>query len=591
MSENYIKFEEQKKTLIDALRLLEDKNKCMVSRCTGFGKTYIAVELINYFKNVLYVYPAKIIKATVEERYNEIDLETSEVKELLTDKCDMITYNKISRMSISETKEISHKKYDLIIFDECHKMGGNKCMINIMRILNNCKKYTKYIGLTATPIRTDGIDISSIFFNNTNVYPYNLIDAINDGIIQMPNYVYCKYDAKLPQKFKDTMLNINNKYTNKDDTRYGVIKRKIFEIMSLDQIKMSDVIGEYCTKYVPDTNCMKFLVFFSSIKQMDEDFDDVISWFQDAFTDHSVEILRISSKNKEESEDVAERLNKLTVKDKTIYLIGSIDMLNLGYHVEKTGIVMYRGTSSNIIYSQQFGRTLSAGESTPELVFDVVDNIHRKAIYELRPDNYKRRNGMYLTNFELDKYNNLVMYDIDNYEWVKTFYHMLDDGTIVDDNGVPTNLIYDPKTSNIYEKRDNKLSDSKDPNRISKECLNPVGNVATDKEILAKIEAEVLAQQCKWVLEAHFRSWCFNQNILYPLSKKELEKFYNKDKSEFYNWFKGLLRRKKIKYPINNVKELLYIGKGSDYLDTSFEICAAKKDIAVSKVLEVLGIA
>ena len=56
----------------------------------------------------------------------------------------------------------------------------------------------------------------------------------------------------------------------------------------------------------------------------------------------------------------------------------------MGYHVNNlSGIGMYRGTSSGIIFAQQLGRVLSSGSSKPAVVFDFVDNIHRESMYQV----------------------------------------------------------------------------------------------------------------------------------------------------------------------------------------------------------------
>ena len=107
----------------------------------------------------------------------------------------------------------------------------------------------------------------------------------------------------------------------------------------------------------------------------------VEGWFQAAYPKHSIKTLTINSKDKESSENVHE-LDKLVRRKNGIDLIFCIDMLNMGYHVnDLTGIVMYRGTSSSTIYIQQLGRALSTGSENACIVFDVVDNLHRKAVY------------------------------------------------------------------------------------------------------------------------------------------------------------------------------------------------------------------
>lgn len=91
----------------------------------------------------------------------------------------------------------------------------------------------------------------------------------------------------------------------------------------------------------------------------------------------------MSSENEKTKENI-NHLKDLTHEENTIDLIYSCNMLNMGYHIDDlTGIVMYRMTSSNIIYAQQLGRINNSGISKHGVVFDVVDNLHRKSLYDL----------------------------------------------------------------------------------------------------------------------------------------------------------------------------------------------------------------
>ena len=60
---------------------------------------------------------------------------------------------------------------------------------------------------------------------------------------------------------------------------------------------------------------------------------------------------------------------------KHLKLLFCIDMLNEGVHVEGiSGVILFRPTISPIIYKQQIGRALTAGDSTTPLILDVVNN-------------------------------------------------------------------------------------------------------------------------------------------------------------------------------------------------------------------------
>ena len=61
----------REETLLDLENRLEKHGKCMLVRCTGFGKTWMLTSLIKKYNSVLYLYPADVVKNTVIDRYNE----------------------------------------------------------------------------------------------------------------------------------------------------------------------------------------------------------------------------------------------------------------------------------------------------------------------------------------------------------------------------------------------------------------------------------------------------------------------------------------------------------------------------------------
>ncbi|MBO5389401.1 MAG: DEAD/DEAH box helicase family protein [Lachnospiraceae bacterium] len=89
---------------------------------------------------------------------------------------------------------------------------------------------------------------------------------------------------------------------------------------------------------------------------------------------------RIRTKRKIYTEEEA---NKLFVKkdDMTIDLIFSINMLNVGYHVDSiTGLIFKRWTASNQVYLQQLGRCLSSVSEIIPVVFDFVNAVDDRGI-------------------------------------------------------------------------------------------------------------------------------------------------------------------------------------------------------------------
>lgn len=333
---------------------LKEYGKCALIRCTGFCKTFMLAKLAKRYKRVLYLYPADCVKQTVEARGCE--------------NIEFLTYAKTAKMTIDD-----YKGYDLIILDECHRIGAVKTRLGLEKLFR-INPTAHIVGATATPDRMDMIDVVSEFFEGITVSEYTLHQAFIDGVIKRPYYVYCTYDVEADIRKEALKLDLD------ENEVQSVIDSRYIEVANL--FGMSRVIRDTCSSRLKDTSYMKFIVFFKNTAHMDDKGDSVYEWFNEAFPDHNINILSVRSDRKSLHDNV-KKLNDLKRQKDTIDLIFCIDMLNMGYHVsDLTGIVMYRGTESGTVYIQQLGRALSTGSRKSAIVFDVVDNLHRKAIYD-----------------------------------------------------------------------------------------------------------------------------------------------------------------------------------------------------------------
>ena len=98
-------------------------------------------------------------------------------------------------------------------------------------------------------------------------------------------------------------------------------------------------------------------------------------------------VIKIGNKvvNIQDEEDVV-----IQEKPMTIDLIFSINMLNVGYHVNNiTGLVLKRWTGSNQIYYQQIGRCLSSDSDNKAIIFDFVKSIDNRGINAPMFNNYE----------------------------------------------------------------------------------------------------------------------------------------------------------------------------------------------------------
>lgn len=594
-----IDYNEQSKTFNDVMSNLAKYGKCAIIRPTGFGKTWILTELIKHYNNVLYLYPAAVIRDTVVNRYydsmwNEeelkfIDEEGMEVEPETIDtfvefrkieKCTLMTYAKLIRLTDAE---IDAMDYDLILMDEVHRVGGPMTKIAVNKLFAKHPN-AHFVGATATPTRTDNYDVVSELFSDIMTYTYTLFDAIESGMIQKPKYCYCSYDheADLRQAYE-------NANENPDDPDYKeLFDAKLIELAKI--YNMPNIIKDVCDKYSVDKDYYKFIVFFSNKTHMDNKLPDVISWFKEAFPGFTIDTLKISSKNKIEQKNT-DKLNNLVRKDKHVDLIACIDMLNTGYHVNNlSGIIMYRGTSSSTIFIQQLGRALSAGASNSAIVFDVVDNLHRKAVYQIRSTLTNKRmkknaNKRLKTDYFVtdDDKCQIMMKSADG-SYFATQYHLDENNNVVDAHGNPSTLIYDCDTGVVY---DNGKPTGKDINNITSDCIEATGHEAKYREILAKALAEPMAHRCKYALEIQFRSWCKVHGIEYPISDENLKKLYHLDKKEFYNEYAKIIESNGIDYPIYDVDTLF---NPNDKSIVPMAVCAQATNATIEAILDMLGV-
>lgn len=354
-------------TFDDLTAKMQIFHKCALIRPCSFGKTVMAVKLFEKYKKVLFLYPADCIRLMLEARHE------NKIHKNIT----FMTYNMLARLNNEQIANLPD--YDLVFADEAHRLGGEKTKTSFFVLLNTQGENTHFVGSTATPDRMDGFDFIHEFMDDIQVYPYTLHDAIHDGIIKKPFYYFCSLNPR-----KDLEKTIKGRY--KTEFKHNISKEELEIIMSCNIVEqynifsVENIIKKSCTKYVSNTNHMKFICFFLRIEDIKKRYKMIANWFKEAFPNHKIRKTEIHSGSGANNINILETLKE---EDNIIDLIYTCDMLNEGYHVgDITGIVMLRHTSSNRIYNQQIGRCLSTNESDePKLIFDVVDNIHRPSIF------------------------------------------------------------------------------------------------------------------------------------------------------------------------------------------------------------------
>ena len=599
----------REKTKQDVLNKLNKYGKCFLIRPTGYGKTYLMAELMPLYKKVLYLYPNKNILDVVKEKYIlDGNLTLEEQVKLMKNtvrsfgNVDAVSYPKLARANV---KDFIKEDYDLVILDEGHKVGGFKTAKAIQALMRQLPN-AHFFGATATPDRMDSFDFVTIFFSGITAFEYTIHQAIQDGLLKRPYYCFCTYNLEKTLQ-QSALLSGQNL---EDPLVQNVIKKHVIEaakIYNMPNIIHKMIIGE---KLVADPSYMKFIVFFPSIERMDKKIKEVKRWFKQALPNHSIHTLRISTKDKTEHDNV-HRIKRLKRRENGVDLICCVDMLNQGTHIDDlTGVVMYRATSSSIIFNQQLGRGLSSGAKHPALVFDIVDNLHRRAAYELleEPDTEELIRQKHKDDKKRAYTEKVTKQKLKEQE---TGYSVNPDGIIVDEEGNPSHLVLDtngkvrdthnnitemwvdPKTSKIMAKPTPQRGDTGlSPEDVENVTLKANGHLATDDELLAKIEAEVISQRCRLALITHFKCWCRDNKknykkipTLYEILNTDPDYRKSKGAEDFIKDFITQVKNAKINYPVHDLQKLIEYGENNNDNLIPLRICAYSVNTSVNAVI------
>lgn len=345
------------------------RNKASVVIPTGCGKSFISLQLMidNKDKNILFMAPTNAIKDQMY-RYIAGEEPTTErpakmIAEEQFPNLRIILYPSLLRM---KNEIMENLNPDIIIMDELHRTGADKWGEKIDDLIN-MNPNAKILGLTATPDRMDDKNIVDDLFCGNVDYELTLVDAIQKGIVQAPNYVKCDYSLRDSlESIKTAIEQCSNPQTKKElQERYDKMRRIVEHAEGIPAL-----FAKNMTK-----KDGKYIVFCKDKQHMDELIESSKEWF--ANIDTNPEIYSVYS-----GEGYSEKVNKNTIKSfeasksKHLKLLFSVDMLNEGLHVEDiSGVIMLRPTDSRIIYLQQLGRALSSDTSREKtIVFDLVNN-------------------------------------------------------------------------------------------------------------------------------------------------------------------------------------------------------------------------
>lgn len=352
-------FEHNEKAYRAAVQMMEECGKAAIVHPTGTGKSYIAFKLIEEHPagTIFWLSPSEyIFKTQIENLKRQApDISLANVY--------FYTYAKLMCCATEELEAIAGLNPTYIILDEFHRVGAECWGASTLELLKLCPE-AKILGLSATNIRylDNNRDMAEELFDGHIASEMTLGEAIVRGILPAPKYVTTVY------QYQKELTRYQNRIDNLRSAGIQDVNQKYLDALRR-ALEKADGLDEVFARHITNKSG-KYIVFCANKEHMDEMISHVPEWFAGVNPDVAV----YEAYSDDPGTDQAFADFKAD-QSKRLKLLFCIDMLNEGVHVDGiSGVILFRPTISPIIYKQQIGRALTAGDSKTPLILDVVNN-------------------------------------------------------------------------------------------------------------------------------------------------------------------------------------------------------------------------
>ena len=373
------------KEALNGLQAIRDsgKKKALVISATGTGKTYLSAFDVQQFepKRMLFiVHREQILQKSLKDFQKVLQFPESEGliyhsgADLTNKKYIFATIQTLSRDY--HLNLFSEDYFDYILIDEVHKAGAD----SYKKVMAHFQPEF-FLGMTATPERTDGQNIYELFDYNI-AYEIRLQDALDNDML-CPFIYFGVKDIEIDGHLIDEKTSISNLTSNE----------RVKHI--LQKIDFYGVSGEK----------VKGLIFCSSKQEAHE---------LALKLNKNGKVCRAltGDDNIETRNEVVSQLEKGELD----YIL-TVDIFNEGIDIPSVNqVVMLRNTQSSIVFVQQLGRGLRKHDSKEYVtIIDFIGNYKNNYLIpialfgdkSMNKDNYRRElrepnilNGLTTINFE-----------------------------------------------------------------------------------------------------------------------------------------------------------------------------------------------
>lgn len=327
---------------------LAGESRALLISATGTGKTYAAAFALREMKpqkGLFVVHREQIAKQAMRSFKNVFGSQKT-MGLLSGNSKDYEAEYLFATMQTLAKPEIQQNlkkgEFEVIVIDEVHRAGAE----SYKRIMEYFEPQF-WIGMTASPERTDDFDIYQLF-NHNIAYEIRLQQALEEDLLCPFHY------------FGITDLQINGETFNEET---GI---RNFTMLVSD--KRVEYIIQKALYYGHSGERVKGLVFCSTVLEAKE--------LSEKFNARGYKTIALSGSDSQEfREKCIEQLASDSVKENLDYIF-TVDIFNEGVDIpEVNQVIMLRPTESPIVFVQQLGRGLRKTEDKEYvIILDFIGN-------------------------------------------------------------------------------------------------------------------------------------------------------------------------------------------------------------------------
>ncbi|MDD6372898.1 MAG: DUF3427 domain-containing protein [Bifidobacteriaceae bacterium] len=354
-----------------SLRKLRERgeHRAIIISATGTGKTYLSAFDVKQFRprRMLYLVHQQQILTRAMESYQRVlhcrDTDLGLLTGTSKQADRRYVFATIQTISRDDTlNSFTSDAFDYILFDEVHHAGA----ATYKKVLDHFSGARFTLGMTATPERTDGVNIFDLFGNNI-AYEIRLQQALDADLLCPFHYFGVTEYLGSPEEHPDGTVSPASTVRIADGkrTQDTQMLNATFDFSTgrgnagptLDELTSRSRVNDIVSKldeYGDPSQQVRGLVFCSRTDEAQE----LSRMFNGTYYQREERPYHTAAVTEETSPKERERLTKDLENGDLDYLF-TVNVFNEGVDIPSLNqVVMLRNTQSSIIFTQQLGRGL-----------------------------------------------------------------------------------------------------------------------------------------------------------------------------------------------------------------------------------------